>query len=186
MKDLTIQPAEIFEIDSKKRIFLVGMPGSGKTTIGRLLAERLQIPFLDLDEIIEQISHRSINEIFEQDGERAFRQTEMQILELTLASQIEFVMATGGGTPCFYNGMERLKSRGMVIYLKASPDILNMRLAEHQNRPLLTGRSIEDRLRILENLLEIRKSTYEKAHFTVETGDKSPEVAVIATLKICE
>ena len=87
------------------RIFLIGLPGSGKTTLGKKVATYLQLPFFDLDEVIERSAGKRVPEIFADEGEAAFRKMESDTLQKIIADHSDFVMATGGGAPCFHNGI---------------------------------------------------------------------------------
>jgi len=113
--------------------------GSGKTTVGQLLATDLHIPFIDLDECIELLEEMSITEIFNQHGEAYFRKLEYELLNQIMNSEAEFVIATGGGTPCFFNQIEILNERCITIYMECKPSVLEKRLAESsQTRPILS------------------------------------------------
>ena len=171
---------------SLKRIFLVGMPGSGKSTLGKLLALKLNLPFVDLDETIEALTKKNITDLFKIEGEDFFRQTEAETLDDLLASGGEFVMATGGGTPIYKSGMAKMLKNGRVIFLRASIETLAERVKNQVHRPLFTQSTEEKLSKTLEKMLKARIEIYETAHFQVETDDISPEVAVFATLKCCE
>ena len=119
------------------RIFLIGFMGSGKSHVGRQLAKAAQMPFLDLDDYMEQHEQRSITSIFAQEGEAAFRQMERAALHRT-AELPEAVIACGGGTPCFFDNMDWMNRHGVTVYLKTPVDILFQRLKAGKNkRPLL-------------------------------------------------
>lgn len=120
------------------KIFLIGLPGSGKTTIGRALAERLAIPFVDLDVEVEKKEGCSIGQIFEREGEPYFRQAEASVLREISTTHDSFVMATGGGTPCFYEGIEFMNGHGVTVFLDVPLDMLLKRLSKSgvAERPL--------------------------------------------------
>ncbi len=119
------------------RIFLIGFMGSGKSHVGRQLAKAAQMPFLDLDDYIEQQEQRPIRDIFAQEGEAAFRQMERAALHRT-AELPEAVIACGGGTPCFFDNMDWMNRHGVTVYLQTPADILFQRLQAGKNkRPLL-------------------------------------------------
>src|SRR5438874_1229377 len=99
------------------KIFLIGMPGSGKTTTGKLLAEKLKLTFVDLDMEIEKSEGRSINQIFEKRKENYFREVESMILKKFCSSSESFVMSTGGGAPCFFNNIKQMNDSGKTIFL---------------------------------------------------------------------
>ena len=151
-------------------IFLVGMMGAGKTSVGRLLAKRLNKVFYDSDHVIEQRTGVKIPVIFEIEGEQGFRHRESVVLdELTALNEI--VLATGGGAVLARENRDKLRSRGTVVYLRATvKDLLN-RTRHDKNRPLL--RTADPRARLNE-LYAIRDPLYrDVAHVTVDTGSQS-------------
>jgi len=101
---------------SKEKIFLIGMPASAKTTLGEKLAAHLQIPFIDLDDVIVKAAGKSIKEVFEQEGEDHFRELEHDALHQSINAHPGFIMATGGGTPCFFDNMKVMKKAGTVYF----------------------------------------------------------------------
>lgn len=112
--------------------------GCGKTYWGKILSEKLHVPFFDLDEKIVEHKGKSIPEIFESEGEEHFRLLEKDVLHLLSESHESFVMATGGGTPCFYNNIDYLKKQGTVVWINCSTDCLYNRLIkEKDKRPLI-------------------------------------------------
>ena len=117
-------------------VSLVGLPGSGKSTVGRQLARRLQLPFVDSDHVIEERLGCSIREYFEREGEARFRDVEESVID-ELTERHQGVLSTGGGAVLRAANREHLRSRGKVIYLKSSPDELYRRLRHDTNRPLL-------------------------------------------------
>jgi shikimate kinase / 3-dehydroquinate synthase len=150
-----------------ENIFLVGLMGSGKTTVGRALAKKLNRRFIDSDHEIEARTGVSIPVIFELEGEQSFRQREADVIrELTALDDI--VLATGGGAILNPASREYLKSRGTVIYLQASVNQILQRTSHDRNRPLL--QTADPRARI-EELARQREPYYrEVAHIVVETG----------------
>jgi len=151
-------------------IFLIGMMGSGKSTIGVRLAELLVLPFVDTDAAIEKAEGRSVQQIFEQEGEGYFREKEQQLLQQM--SQQAGVVACGGGLPCFFNNMELLTAKGVVIYLEASPALLYDRIKGDSQRPKLQD------FAAFEQLLTDREVVYHKAHFKIDA--KQSVEAIIA------
>lgn len=122
------------------RIFLIGFMGSGKTHWGTRIAEKLKIPFYDLDAVIVNNEGMSISEIFATKGEEYFRYMEKQTLEDLIGREENFVLSAGGGTPCFFNNIEFMKKNGKVLWLNTSLEALNHRLLkEKMARPLLRG-----------------------------------------------
>lgn len=152
------------------RIYLVGMPGSGKTTLGKALAKNLQIPFLDLDASIEMSERMSIPDIFEKKGEDYFRQRESQSVNRT-KTMSNAIFATGGGAPCFHDNMAFMNEHGLTIYFKVSPEELSHRLMKNNDRPLLKGKSGEELVEELKKKMEERAPYYEEAKVKVE-GDQ--------------
>jgi len=152
-------------------IFLVGMMGAGKSTIGRLLATSLGLAYLDADRELEARSGVSIPTIFEIEGEAAFRRREAALLdELTKLKGI--VLATGGGAVLEAETRERLRARGLVVYLKASADEIFRRTRRDRSRPLL--QAADPHARIVE-LIGQREPLYEEiAHLRVQSGASSP------------
>lgn len=151
-------------------VALVGLPGSGKSTVGRQLARRLQRPFSDSDHVIEARLGCSIREYFEREGEDSFRDVEEAVLD-ELSLQNLGVLSTGGGAVLRPNNRKRLKERTTVVYLKSNPDELFRRLRHDVNRPLL---QVADPLTRLRDLHAARDPLYrETAHFVVETGRPS-------------
>lgn len=149
------------------KIYLIGMPGSGKSTLGKQLAEELNLPFVDLDAEIERSQGRSIPEIFREKGEDHFRQIESQLLREWSASQDRFVMATGGGAPCFYNGMAVINSSGISVYLNVAIDELLRRTEKSNDRPLLGTNDRTEKEKRLRELLSVRDKIYSQAKIKI-------------------
>jgi shikimate kinase len=156
------------------KIYLVGMPGSGKTTLGSKLADKLALPFVDLDGEIVSREGSSIPEIFATKGEDYFRIVESQVLNEWAAKNESFVLATGGGAPCFYNGMDRMNATGLTVFLNVPLDQLAKRVAKKSDRPLLSTTIREEMENRLSSLAKERFPIYQKASIvlnepTVET-----------------
>lgn len=146
-------------------ISLVGLPGSGKSTVGRQLARRLQLSFIDSDHEIEQRIGCSIREYFEREGEARFRDMEQEVID-ALSHGSSCVLATGGGAVLRPANRQALHSRCQVVYLKSTPEELFRRLRHDVSRPLL---QVEDPLRRLRDLFTLRDPLYqETAHVTIE------------------
>ncbi|UOD50465.1 shikimate kinase [Orrella daihaiensis] len=167
-------------------LFLIGMPGSGKSTIGKGLAKALGRPFIDLDHEIEARCGVAIPVIFEIEGEPGFRKRESQVLE-EVAQQPDVVIATGGGAVLAESNREILSQHGVVIYLKASVEELVRRTSRDRNRPLLATNDPKTRLY---ELLDERSPIYDSlADIVVETGSASvPSVVqqIVTRLKDTE
>ncbi|MBC7884540.1 MAG: shikimate kinase [Saprospiraceae bacterium] len=156
-------------------IFLVGMTGSGKTTLGELLAERLGISFYDTDEIIASMEDLSVDQIFEKFGEEYFRNQET---ELITHWKIENgVVATGGGLPCHDDLMDVMSNKGVTIHLQANIELIIERLKESDNRPLIKGQSTREMTKTIKALLHVRNSFYKNAAIKIKnTG--APDEAI--------
>jgi shikimate kinase len=151
-------------------VSLVGLPGSGKSTVGRHLARRLRFPFFDSDQAIEARLGCSIREYFEREGEDSFRDVEEVVIEELTRNQ-QGILSTGGGSVLRAANRDNLKNRGQVVYLKSSPDELFRRLRHDLNRPLL---QVADPLSRLRELFAVRDPLYrEAANFVIETGRPS-------------
>ena len=156
---------------------LIGLPGSGKSTVGRQLSRRLQLPFFDSDQVIERQLGCSIREYFEREGEVRFRDVEESVLD-DLTQNQQGVLSTGGGAVLRSANREHLHSRCQVIYLNSTPDELFRRLRHDVNRPLM---QVADPLGRLRDLHTARDPLYrETAHFIVETG--RPSVATLVNM----
>ena len=154
-----------------KRIVLMGFMGAGKTTIGKALAEKLSWDFIDTDAEIEKEQGRKISEIFETEGEQAFRDMETRLLKKLEKSEEQFVLSIGGGMPVREENRELLRKIGTVVYLKATKEELVRRLSGDTNRPLLQGGAMEEKVAAL---MAARESIYvETAHQEVVTDGKS-------------
>ena len=153
---------------------LVGLPGSGKSTVGRQLSRRLQLPFFDSDQVIEHQLGCSIREYFEREGEARFRDVEELVID-ELTQRSSGVLSTGGGAVLRPDNRLHLRGRSQVVYLNSSPDELFRRLRHDVNRPLL---QVADPLSRLRDLYMLRDPLYrETAHFVMETG--RPSVATL-------
>ncbi len=157
-------------------IYLMGMMGSGKTTLGRLLAEELGSPFADTDEWIEARANCSIAGIFREHGEAHFRDLETTTL-LELSQQTGWVISLGGGAVLRPINRQLIQAGGYSIYLKVQPETILTRLPEHPYRPLLMGRDRNERLILLEKLLAAREPYYLQADCVIE-NDRTPEEAL--------
>ena len=160
-------------------LFLVGMMGAGKSTVGPRLAERLGRDFLDTDEEVERQAGTRISEIFARDGEARFRALEADAIEC--ASRAGAVVALGGGAIAQPGMAERLLARGCVIFLSVAPSVLVERIGDAASRPLLAGLDPSARERAPGSLLAERLVHYCKATITVDAA-RGPEETVEAIL----
>lgn len=162
-------------------IALIGLPGSGKSTVGRQLARRLKVPFTDSDQVIEQRLGCAISAYFEREGEEAFRGVEESVID-ELTRLPEGVLSTGGGAVLRPANRAHLRQRCKVIYLRSSPDEIFRRLRRDTTRPLL---QVEDPLARLRSLHETRDPLYrEAAHFSIDTG--RPSVATLVNMIVMQ
>lgn len=154
--------------------------GSGKSTIAVFLAQKLQIPFKDLDQIIENETQMSIKTIFESKGEIYFRKLEHTTLRRLMASQESFVLSLGGGTPCYANNHEFLNGAGVVsFYLKVPIETLANRLSsEKATRPIIANQYPQGLQEFIGQHLFERSYYYQQATHTIAANEKSPEEIV--------
>lgn len=166
------------------RIFLIGMPGCGKSSLGYSLSRKIEMHYIDLDHVIEKKEDMSITSIFDQKGEEYFRRIEHDILiQFCTGENDNFIMAAGGGTPCFFDNLNHMNSAGKTIYLKVDVDILVKRLqSKISDRPLLND--VGDLKMHLESLLESRNSWYNKANITLDSNDLTADGLLTAVLNI--
>lgn len=167
-----------------ENIILIGYMGSGKTTVGKIAAERKNYTFVDTDEMIVEQQHRSISEIFAADGERAFRDMETALLGQLIAEKREhLVISTGGGMPLRTENQQLLARLGKVVYLKASPVTIYNRIKGDTTRPLL---QCENPLERIEEMIVERSPLYEAgAMFIVEVDELSQSEATSEILTKC-
>jgi shikimate kinase len=167
--------------DDDAPIFLIGFMASGKTTVGRLLAERLEWAFVDLDKLIEEGAGRTVADIFAAEGEAGFRKRETEAV-LAAAQRRKTVVATGGGAPCRPENIEAMLAAGRVYWLDVSAEEAVRRSGTASGRPLLDGAA--DPLAAARELLEARRPFYERAHERLDTegGDAAKVATVLQVL----
>jgi shikimate kinase len=145
------------------KIFLIGFMGCGKSTVGKILARKLELEFVDTDTIIEDLFKTPISEYFNFLGEKKFRETERKTLEEVIKHD-DLVVSTGGGLPCFNNNIDVMNESGLTIYLKLSPAALFHRLiSSKRKRPLLAGMNAEELKAYIETKLNEREEYYNNA-----------------------
>lgn len=162
----------------KKKILLTGYMASGKSVVGKVLADELGVEYFDLDKLIEQKNNKSVQEIFDQNGEIFFRKQEHLLLNEWIEQPQSFVLSLGGGTPCYANNHLVFQREDVLsVYLKAKVTTLADRIeADEDNRPLLSNIS-DKKSYIGQHLLE-RSFYYNQAKFSVNTDDKTIEEIV--------
>lgn len=153
------------------RIFLTGYMGAGKTTLGKAFAQKLQIPFIDLDWYIEERFHKTVGELFTERGEAGFRELERNMLH-EVAEFEDVIISTGGGAPCFYDNMEFMNRVGQTVFLNVHPDVLFRRLrVAKQQRPILQGKEDEELKAFIIQTLEKRAPFYTQARYTFNADE---------------
>ncbi len=166
------------------RVLLAGFMGAGKSTVGRMVAERLALPFIDLDDRVEQQVGASIPQIFETEGEPVFRELESEALE-QIAEEDDVVVACGGGVVLSDENRQLMRDLGCVVYLAVTPEEVLARVGGADSRPLLAGKGGE----VAARLIDARRALYESvADITIDTVDTSPEdiaAQVLEALETC-
>ena len=164
------------------KVFLIGFMGSGKTHWGQLLANKLELPFYDLDTIVTEKEGKSISDIFSEKGEEYFRYKEKESLEELVSQHERFILSSGGGTPCFFNNIEFMKKNGKVVWLNTSVEVLKQRLVkERQTRPMISDVGEKELKSYIIRKLGERKMYYEQADLMVneETISLQPLIELL-------
>jgi shikimate kinase len=166
------------------KVILVGYMGSGKSSVGKLLASKLRVSFYDLDTIIEENEQQSVTELFENKGEIYFRKLENTILKLVLQKTEPFVLSLGGGTPCYHNNHEMLLQDDVVsFYLKGNAITLANRLQDEKvKRPLLSTVNENELIDFINKHLFDRTFYYHQVHHVISIDEKSLEKLVAEIL----
>ena len=157
----------------RRHVLLIGLPGSGKTVVGRRVARRLKAEFVDVDELIEREQGRSVRDIFAARGEPAFRALEAEAVERLVAGPAR-VISPGGGWAAQPGSLEAVRERGVTIWLQVDPAVAVQRASRTGGRPLLDG---PDPLGRMEALIERRRARYEAAQATLDTTTLTPDQA---------
>jgi len=153
------------------RIFLTGYMCAGKTTLGKAFARQLKIQFIDLDRHIEERLHKTIGELFAERGEAGFRELEQKMIR-EVAEFEDVVIATGGGTPCFYDNMEFMNQTGKTVFLDAHPEVLFRRLqAGKRKRPIVQGKEDGELKAFIVRALEERMPFYRQAQLAFNADE---------------
>jgi len=161
------------------RIFLIGFMGSGKTTWGRVMAEKMGYAFQDLDALIESRVNMKINDIFTSRGEVFFRTMEALCLR-EWSGKDDFVLACGGGTPCFHDNMTLMNSLGTTVWLNTPKHVMASRLLEESgDRPLVRSLSPAELQEFIHDKLEERIQFYSQAKIEVDTLGTTPEELIV-------
>ena len=166
----------------KQHVVLIGLPGAGKSTVGRLVAEALHAGFVDIDTILIRKEGKPIALIFAEKGEGAFREMERKEMEVALANQ-PAIIATGGGWAAQPGAIESAKAAGYVIYLKARPETATARAVPSGTRPVLMGGDSEAQM---QELLTAREPFYQQAHTTVQTEGRNAEQVAADVVRLAQ
>jgi len=166
----------------KKHILLIGLPGSGKSTVGRLVAEQLHAGFADIDTILIRKEGKPIAMVFAEKGEATFREMERKEMEAALANQPE-VIAPGGGWAAQPAALEIAKATAYVIYLQARPETATARAVPSGTRPVLMGGDSDAQMR---ELLKAREPFYQQAHATVQTEGKTAAQVAAEVVRLAQ
>ncbi|HRW63108.1 MAG TPA: shikimate kinase [Bacteroidales bacterium] len=149
------------------RIFLIGFMASGKSTVGKKLANKLNLPFIDLDNYIETKYNTTIRFIMYEKGMETFREIEKNSLEEIIRSNNDIIVSTGGGTPCYFENIKRMNETGETIYLEVDiPTLVDRLMNSKKDRPLIWGKSREDLTVYAKDLLGQRQTYYQQAKHT--------------------
>lgn len=158
-----------------ERIILIGFMGAGKTTLGKVLAETLSVPFYDSDALIEERTNSSISSIFLHHGEAYFRNLEKETID-NLPKNSSYVLAVGGGLPCFNNLMEVINTLGTTVYLKHDVTTLSKRLTnDSEQRPLVAEKSGDALISYIQEKVDERELVYLKAQLILEQAEQTSE-----------
>jgi shikimate kinase len=168
-------------MNKQLKVVLVGLPGSGKSTFGRQLAKEMGFPFLDLDQLIEERYQLKISEIFSMHGEGTFRDWESLVLQDTLKQDRAYILASGGGTPCFNDNMDLINAQAISVYLDVPLGSISRRLqsSKAQQRPLFQGLDQGELTLKLKSLLVSREYFYSQAKIKLSGEDFSAELLLV-------
>lgn len=161
------------------RIFLIGFMGCGKSTMGRALASKLNLTFIDLDTFLEEKYFKTIPQIFAEEGEESFRRKERNVLE-EVCSFDNVILATGGGAPCFFDNMDLMNESGFCVFLDVDiSSLVNRLIHAKTERPLIKGKSPEELHIFIEGLLAKRRPFYEKARYILKGSEITPTQVIV-------
>jgi shikimate kinase len=168
-------------MNKQLKVVLVGLPGSGKSTFGRQLAKEMGFPFLDLDQLIEERYQLKISEIFSMHGEGTFRDWESLVLQDILKQDRAYILASGGGTPCFNDNMDLINAQAISVYLDVPLGSISRRLqtSKAQQRPLFQGLDQGELTLKLKSLLVSREYFYSQAKIKLSGEDFSAELLLV-------
>ena len=151
------------------RAFLIGFMASGKSSVGKKLAKKVDLPFVDLDDYIEEKYNATIRLLIYEKGMDVFREIEKNSLDELIHKYEDVLISTGGGTPCYFDNMSLMNSKGKTIYLEVDiPTLVDRLMYSKKDRPLIWGKTREDLTVYAKDLLSKRQPDYEKAQLTVK------------------
>ena len=161
-------------------LFLVGYAGSGKSSLGKRLARRMGLRFVDTDNVVEQQVGAPIADIFHYEGEEYFRIAERRAVESLANECVDLVVATGGGLPTWRDNMEWLVRSGVTVYLRRTPEQILSRLSDYgrEKRPMFRGKSDEELLQFMHEQMALREPYYAKAQIAVDCSVMSDDDVV--------
>lgn len=164
-----------------KKVILIGYMGSGKSLIAEKLAQKINIQYLELDDLIQENTNKSIKELFERKGELFFRKLENQLFKEILANENDVIISTGGGTPCYFDNHKLLNDKNFIsIYLKASIETLHKRLqSDKEKRPLIANLSSDEMEEFIAKHLFERSYYYNHAGHKITVDDKTVDEIVL-------
>ena len=160
-----------------KKFFIVGMPASGKSRLGKYISSMTDLCFIDLDLEIEKKLDSNVKDIFEIKGEKFFRKFETKTLKEIIESESNFILATGGGTPCFNENMSIINNSGVSIFIDVKREILHERISRNDKRPLLSGAVSLDKK--LSELYKERIEYYQKSKYHVSKNVRDRVLSII-------
>lgn len=159
------------------KITLLGFMGSGKSTLGRVLAKKLKFNFVDLDDYIESKEHSSISEIFVKEEEAGFRDMEHDYLEEVIAKDGDYVIALGGGTPCFKRNWKHIKQTKSIYIMVGQSELYRRLHADRAKRPLIADLADSGLKTYISETMKTRRPFYKKANYTIHNNASSIAVS---------
>ena len=159
-----------------RKVFLVGMPGSGKSRMAKFISSVTDLSYKDLDDEIERTEGKSIKEIFKNHGETYFRNKETEILKNIIEKDKNLIIATGGGTPCFNHNIDLINKNGLSIFLNTSLDVIVERISRKKKRPLFKNKDVEETVK---KMFQERIKFYSKSRHHVTKNNRDKVLSII-------
>ena len=159
-----------------RKVFLVGMPGSGKSRMAKFISSVTDLSYKDLDDEIERTEGKSIKEIFKSHGETYFRNKETKILKNIIEKDKNLIIATGGGTPCFNHNIDLINKSGLSIFLNTSLDVIVERISRKNKRPLFKNKDVEETVK---KMFQERIKFYSKSRHPVTKNNRDKVLSII-------